>query len=398
MRYNWRSALFASLLILFVAAPAAARPPKTPVKGAPAATKVELTEAEKKLMADIEDGEFASIPLAEAALIASGMTDARKREAYAATIGLLEARARRTVAGAKTAAAKGEKLLSFLHAPGGPLKKYVHDQTSLAVLLDTGSFNCVSSAVLYNVLADRLGLNVRAVDLGDHAFSLLRDGDRGIDVETTTAKGFDPKRKKGAPAAEAKNRREVGAAGLVALVAANRCAVLGKEKRYPEAVRAGLCALGLDRDLKGADGNLRWTVAAWCRDLAAEGKVEDALTVLKLNGETLDAGARRDEAKGIYAARVEALLKQEKYEEAARIYADAAAGRHKGDEELAGHCRYQALACFDEWARPHVKKGEWARALEIFERAAEVLPDDPKVHVRLDYCRKKLGQSSAIAR
>src|SRR5262245_25531462 len=110
MRYTWRPALFASVLILFVAAPAAARPPKVPAKAAPAATKVELTAAEKDLVADVEDGEFASIPLAEAALIASGVTDTRKREAYAATVGLLEARARRAIAGAKTAVAKGEKL------------------------------------------------------------------------------------------------------------------------------------------------------------------------------------------------------------------------------------------------------------------------------------------------
>jgi len=384
--------LFTSVLILF-AAPVAARQPKdpTPAKTAVVAPKVELTADEKGLVADVEDGEFKTISFAEATLIGSGVTDASKRKGYLATIDLLEAQAKRAVAGSKTDSEKGEKLLAFLHA--GPMKKYAKDQTSLSVLLDTGNFNCVSSAVLYNVLARRLGLEVRAVELPrhSHAFSLLRDGERDVDVETTNAKGFDPKRKKTEAAAQAKNRREVKTAGLVAIVAANRCGFLAKEKNYSEAVRAGLCARGLDRELKGVENNFQVALGSWCRDLADDGKIEEALAVLEKNGEPLNAGAKHDEMKGIYAVRLKVFLKQGEYESAARMYMEAAR-RHKGEKELVKHCRHQAIACFDEWARPHVKKGEWAKVVEIYEKASEILPDDPDIRDRLKVYRKKLDK------
>jgi hypothetical protein len=359
MRHPLRSLFLASLLSLcFVATPIAARPAEPPLAKADATTKVELTAAEKRLVADVAGGEFRTVSLAEAALIGSGVTDAAERKTYLTTIDGLEQEAREAVAEAKTPSDTGEKLLAFLHAPGGPMRKYVADQTSLAVLLDTGEFNCVSSAMLYNVLAGRLGLEVRAVELLDHShvFSLLRDGERSLDVETTNPRGFNPKRKKSHPAAKAKNRREIGSVGLVAIVFANRYGLLGEEAQHREAVRAGLCAMALDRGLKGAEVNFRLALSEWCRALAADGKIKDALAVLEANGETLEAGARREQVKGIYQSRLTVLLKQGENEDVARMYAEAAR-RHKGDEQLFDHCQHQARACFDEWARPHRKGG-----------------------------------------
>ena len=97
---------------------------------------------------------------AEAALIASGVVDAEKRTVYLDRIDRIEAEARKAVAGARTVAEKGEKLLQFLHV--GPMKEgYEGQQSLIDVLLDTGKFNCVSSAVFYNIFARRLGLGAR---------------------------------------------------------------------------------------------------------------------------------------------------------------------------------------------------------------------------------------------
>ena len=64
----------------------------------------------------------------------------------------------------------GEALLVFLHGPDGVLRKYRASQTRVDILLDEGSFNCVSSALVYYVLARGLGMAVGAVGTRDHAF------------------------------------------------------------------------------------------------------------------------------------------------------------------------------------------------------------------------------------
>jgi hypothetical protein len=98
-------------------------------------------------------------------------------------------------------------------------------------VLDTGLFNCVSSAVIYNILGSRLGLNLRAVEVPDHVFSVLYEGARHGDVETTTGAGFNPARDRFRvsrllretgfvyiPESHPEERREVGEAGLVAII------------------------------------------------------------------------------------------------------------------------------------------------------------------------------------
>lgn len=92
---------------------------------------------------------------------------------------------------------KGQTLLGWLHR--GPMSKgYRANQTDLSTLLDAGLFNCVSSATLYNVLALRLGLDARAVEVPDDPFAVLYDGAAHMDVETRNAARFNPSRDRGA--------------------------------------------------------------------------------------------------------------------------------------------------------------------------------------------------------
>jgi len=87
-------------------------------------------------------------------------------------------------------ARRAENLLLFLHTH---LKSYSTYQTRFDVLIDRGTFNCVSSALAYMILGRDAGLDVQAVATTDHAFALvhLKSG-RDVDVETTTKYGFDP--------------------------------------------------------------------------------------------------------------------------------------------------------------------------------------------------------------
>ncbi len=105
----------------------------------------------------------------------------------------LASKARAATAGLEPAA-RADRLLQFLHS--GELKRYEFYQTRVDVLLDTGAFNCVSSAIVYNLTAEAIGLKTAAVETPDHAFSQVILPDRTVDVETTSALGFDPGQKR----------------------------------------------------------------------------------------------------------------------------------------------------------------------------------------------------------
>ena len=93
--------------------------------------------------------------------------------------------------GLSTPDAKGDNLLQILHEKG-VLKRYQTTQTRLSTLLDRGDFNCVSSSLLYGILGSYLELEIAYVGTRDHVFCVLDTPGKKIDVETTTALGFDP--------------------------------------------------------------------------------------------------------------------------------------------------------------------------------------------------------------
>lgn len=75
-------------------------------------------------------------------------------------------------------------------AAGVPLK-YDAAQSQLPLLFDTGEFNCISSALLYIVVARKAGLEVDGVLVPSHTFVQLQaDQDTVIDIETTSLGGY----------------------------------------------------------------------------------------------------------------------------------------------------------------------------------------------------------------
>jgi tetratricopeptide (TPR) repeat protein len=320
--------------------------------------KSDLTADERALFADARDGKFDQFSFADACLMAGGVTDPAARKTYLARLDRIEADARAALAGAATAAEKADRLLQFLHA--GPMAKgYRAEQTDLHVLLDTGTFNCVSSAVLYNVVGRRVGLDLQAVEVPGHVFAVLYDGARRTDVETTNKDGFDPDRNKAAKAAgkapaerHAGRRREVGEAGLAAVVAYNHGVALAKAKAYRAAVLANVRALALDPANPAAAQNAVAGLTNWPADLAKAGRYEEALAVLAVGREVVGDG--------------------------------------KGSK--GGALRANAVAVYDAWAQGHMKRGEWAEAIEVYERGLAALPGDKHLAHNLAYCRQEEGR------
>jgi hypothetical protein len=91
---------------------------------------------------------------------------------------------------------RARQLLWLLHrdifqtSEAGQLGRYRAAQSQLSVVLQDGTYNCISSALLYMVVARAVGLQALGVKLPHHAYIELRlpDG-RRLDVETTAVRG-----------------------------------------------------------------------------------------------------------------------------------------------------------------------------------------------------------------
>jgi hypothetical protein len=142
---------------------------------------------------------------------------------------------------------RGEYVLTFMHDRF--LKSYSTNQTRVDEIINTGRYNCVSSAVLYTIFAVSTGLDVRGVMTRDHAFVSVNTGGDSIDVETTNPYGFDPGSRREfhdafgtltgfayVPARNYRDRVSISQLELVSLILSNRIADLESHGRYPEAV------------------------------------------------------------------------------------------------------------------------------------------------------------------
>lgn len=196
--------------------------------------------------------------LIQASLIASG-TDAGSLDFYTEQIkGLIDSAPQ--VSGDD--ASDGEMLLKWMHEV--ILTRYNEQQTALDILLDRGTYNCVSSAVLYLILVRSRGIPVHGVLTIDHALCRIpaANEDGGFDVETTTAYGFDPGTRRDAvdsftgrtgfsyiPPGNYRQRRDLGEKELISLIYQNRISALQKSGHWDETI-------GLARDrweLAGSD-------------------------------------------------------------------------------------------------------------------------------------------------
>ena len=96
--------------------------------------------------------------------------------------------------------AKGEKLLHAMHASffasgGGQenelVEGYDSKQSQVSTIFKNGRFNCISSAILYMILARYADLRVEGVVTAHHAFiQILDENGRMIEVETTSKLGY----------------------------------------------------------------------------------------------------------------------------------------------------------------------------------------------------------------
>jgi len=244
--------------------------------------------------------------LIDAALAFSGSSSpAADRERLVAHI----RRFRAESAGVTDQRRLAEEALRYLH--GHLLRRYSVLQTRVNTAVETGSFNCVSSAVLYAILARSVGLDVGGVRTADHAFCSVAVNGDSVDVETTNVHGFDPGSKKeftdsfGAvtgfayvPPSNYRDRRSIDARELLALVLYNTAAEEGEKGRFAESIRPAVSAYALvaTEDFRQA---MDITFSNYASLLAMRGDFRRAIDFLDAAksswGERPDLGRRRQE-------------------------------------------------------------------------------------------------------
>jgi tetratricopeptide (TPR) repeat protein len=146
---------------------------------------------------------------------------------------------------------KAEYILKFMHK--NILKSYSLYQTKIDVMLSTGRYNCVSSAVLYMILCQSLGIHTNGVMTKDHAFITIPAGGTNIDVETTNAYGFDPGNRKEfhdqfgkltgfsyVPAQNYRDRQTISQIELVSLILNNIIADHERQNKFADSVPAAI--------------------------------------------------------------------------------------------------------------------------------------------------------------
>ena len=399
------------------------------------AIKVALLQDEIDLFEDANDGKLNSWSIDEAALLASGVTDEAKRNEYLKKLDKIESEAKHATDALSNSFEKGQALLKFLHA--GPMSKgYVAKQTDLAAILDSGTFNCVSSATLFNVVGRRLGLDCRGIEVPEHAFAILYDGIAHADVETTTESGFNPSRDEAAqkefseltgfnyiPDSNRDQRREVGDVGLIAITYYNHGVVLSEEKRYPEALMAYFRAMSLDPESDSAVKNALAVLANWSLELANEQHFEEALNVLATGLDLAPEDATLvNNHKAVWGEWAESLMKAGKDDEAIALLQRAARevpdgdfiqreawvfirkgeefiksgdwreamalvgpGLERIDEEARGELQEWGGNLIHRWAQTEEKLGHFDKALEVLESDLKEHPDDEELINHLAY-------------
>jgi hypothetical protein len=193
--------------------------------------------------------------IVDAALEFSGASDDAAAAAKVKLAGLLR-KFSDEVANVNGQAELGERALTFLHK--NLFTGYSVLQTRVDTALESGIYNCVSSAVLYMIMARSVGLSVAGVRTPDHAFCTVLVNGQPVDVETTNPLGFNPGAKKEftdsfgkvtgysyVPPGNYGNRRGIGEKELLSLILYNRVSEYGDGRLFRDALQPAVSAFTL---------------------------------------------------------------------------------------------------------------------------------------------------------
>ena len=249
---------------------------------------------------------------------------------------------------------RGEAILTLMYEK--VLDRYSLKQSSIEVMFREGTYNCVSSSVLYACLALDAGLTVFPQMTTDHAFCTILAEGKKIDVETTNPYGFNPGEKKYAsadsnryavvPARVYSQRKECSVYMLVSLIAQNRASVFLEQKNYEAPVTlmlnryAYVRANGSNSEVQSAFDGFLTACNNYALEQQRRGEYENALEWLSLCRKT-DSSYWNETMQSAYDSitnnRIAGLLNSGNWQEAQKFLdefsknlSDSALAKYKG--------------------------------------------------------------------
>ncbi len=355
----------------------------------------EVSQLEQRLVADAADGRLDDHSLFRAALIASGVGREKALAGYLRRYDKLvkQLQRSRSVTSTDEPLARAEAVFEFLHAR--LLRgQYRINCTDVREALDHGHYNCVSASVLFNCLAEAVGLEVRGLEIPGHAMSRLQAGDTSLDIETTCSDWFRLKHDPDKQAASVEKtlgttavagRREARAVSpvqLVAMIYYNRGVDLLAEERFAEAASANAKALQLDPQSTAAWGNLLATVNNWA---IAQGNAQRFAEARDLLGQALALDPEYESFTTNYIhvhhQWVEHLCEAAQFEEARDVLAAA-----ETEQPELPFFRHASIDVYRRWVRSVFDRDEPDLAFTILDAAAS----------RHGACREVLQMEEAV--
>lgn len=152
------------------------------------------SSAEKQLIINASKGFFVKNDMLLSGLIASGSTNYQIPAKYSSKIQMVINRVKK----ARNSGLSRYRLARLILLKSSELlfQHYQSERTTLLDVLNSGTYNCVSSTFLYNYIADRFKYKTRAVVVPGHIYSQIMINNKWLDVETTSKNGFHPYRNK----------------------------------------------------------------------------------------------------------------------------------------------------------------------------------------------------------
>ena len=248
---------------------------------------------EAALLADAADGRLDDHTLLAAALIASGVNDRATLRRREAAFGSLVQQLHHNLADSPSLRHKAESVFQFMHTKllfGG----YALQSTDLRETLQNGKYNCLTATILYNCLANEVGLPACALESPGHVLSRVFLPDGFLDVETTCPRWFQLSSRPVEQAQHVRQTlgiardnptrplREASELELVAMIYYNRGVDMLAAGRFAEAAAANLKSLRLCPNSPAPRGNLLATINNWAIALARQHQFAEAAQLLRL--------------------------------------------------------------------------------------------------------------------